>query len=246
MEAPLLESRIRDAVRLCNNSSFPKFVGFLRPEEALEADTVAGRQNCKYCFFGGYDGAERVFFGAFPDWCDDELSYFPITAVTFTFREEDILSHRHFLGSFMSLGITRESVGDILIEKGRAVAFFTREIAGYVITQISKISNVGVTVHEGLTQPLPGMSGFETVTDTVASARLDCVVASLAKCSRKAAAELIESKLVALNGICADKAVKTVSSGDKITLRGKGKFVIDSIDGRTKKDRLILTAKKYI
>ncbi len=246
MDVGLLSSRIRDAVRLCNNSSFPKFVGFLRQEETPEAKLAAEGLGCKHHFFGGYEDAERVFFGVFPDWCDDFSDYFPIAALTFKFRESDPLSHRHFLGTFMSLGITRESVGDILIEKGRAVAFFTTDIVGYVKEQIVKIGGVGVAVEDGFTYPLPGMSGFESITDTVASARLDCVVASLARCSRKTATELIESKLVSVNSVCADKTVKTVRSGDKITLKGKGKFIIEAIDGRTKKDRLIISAKKYI
>ena len=37
-----------------------------------------------------------------------------------------------------------------------------------------------------------------------------------------------------------------VKIGDTVTVRSKGKFIIDSIDGKTKKDRLILKAKKYI
>lgn len=246
MDTQLIASRVRDAARLCDNASYPKFVGFLRSEETPLAETAAAKLGCKHLFFGGYEDAERVFFGVFPDWCDDFYDYFPIKALTFKFRENDVLSHRHFLGTFMSLGITREAVGDILIEKGRAVAFFTADIAGFVKEQVGKVGGVGVSVEEGFSLPLPGMTGFEKLTDTVASARLDCVVAALGDCSRKTAAELIENKLVSVNSVCVDKTVKTVQNGDKITLKGKGKFIIDSIDGRTKKDRLIMKAKKYI
>ncbi len=246
MDAQLLASRIRDAVRLCDNTAFPKFVGFLRPEESSEAESLAKKLNCKYLFFGGYDGAERTFFGTFPDWCDDPNEYFPISALTFRFREADSLSHRDFLGTFMSLGITRESVGDILIEKGRAVAFFTEELSRYIKEQVTKVGGAGVAVEEGFSEPLPGMTGFKEISDTIASPRLDCVVASLAGCSRKTATELIEGKTVFINSVCVDKTVKTVQNGDKITLKGKGKFLVESLDGRTKKDRLILTAKKYI
>ncbi len=246
MDTQLIASRVRDASRLCDNASYPKFVGFLRPEETPLAESAAVKLCCKHLFFGGYEDAERVFLGVFPDWCDNFYDYFPITALTFKFRESDILSHRHFLGTFMSLGITREAVGDILIEKGRAVAFFSAEIAAFVKEQIGKVGGVGVSVEEGFSLPLPGMTGFEEITDTVASARLDCVVAALANCSRKTAAELIENKLISVNSVCADKIVKTVHNGDKVTIKGKGKFIIDSIDGRTKKDRLIINAKKYI
>ncbi len=242
----LLASRINDAVRISDTSSMPKFVGFLRPEEVSEISGLGILKGAKYGFFGGYAEAERVYFGAFPDWCDGGEEYFPIASFTFTFRDSVQLSHRNFLGTFMSLGITRETVGDILIEKGRAVAFFSSEVAGFVKSQITKISGEGVKVNDGFTLPLPGMTGFSEFADTVASPRLDCVVASLIGGSRSKATELIEQKLVLLNSVCCDKTVKTVKSGDTVTVRSKGKFIIDSIDGKTKKDRLILKAKKYI
>lgn len=246
MDIKLLPSKIEDAARLCNNSSSPKFVGFLTTEEAAIAESVAKKQNCRFSFFGGYDDAERRFFGAFPEWCDSFEEFFPIKALTFTYRKGDRLSHRNFLGTFMSLGIARETVGDILVEEGRAVAFFTEEIATYVRNQINKVSNVGVTTEEGFSFPLPGTSDLEDVTDTIASTRLDCVVAALAKCSRNTAVELIEGKLVSINSVCCEKTVKSVISGDKITIRGKGKFIIESVNMRSKKDRVILKAKKYI
>lgn len=246
MESELILARARDVIRLCDNASFPKFFGFLRPEETALVTEALSKQGENCCFFGGYPSAERVFFGAFPDWCEDKEEYFPIVPLTFSFREADSLSHRQCLGTFMSCGITRESVGDILIEKGRAVAFFSKDIVCHVKENVTKIGGVGVTVTEGFSLPLPGMSGFETVTDTLASPRLDCVVSSLAKCSRGQAVSLIEQKLVTVNGICTEKTVKTVNSGDSVTIKGKGKFIIESLDGRTKKDRIVMIAKKYI
>ena len=246
MDQSLLASRVNDAVKICNNSSQPKFIGFLRPEETVTVKSAVAKHNCRHYFFGGYESAERVFFGVFPDWCDETEALFPITALTFSFRKTDRLTHREFLGSFMSLGIARETVGDILIEEGRAVAFFTREVASLVKEQIRKISNVGVEVKDGYTGTLPESSSFAEITDTVASARLDCVVASLAGVSRATATELIEQKLVTVNSVCSEKIVTVVKNDDKITVRSKGKFIIVSIDEKTKKGRLKIIAKKYI
>ena len=129
---------------------------------------------------------------------------------------------------------------------GRAVAFFTSEVASYVKGQISKISSVGVNIEEGYTGGLPGRSSFLDVSHTVASARLDCVVAALAGVSRNTATEYIESKLVTLNSVCCEKTVATVENNDRISIRAKGKFIIEKIDEKTKKGRLIIKAKKYI
>ena len=246
MDSSLIASRIGDACRICENSSFPKFVGFLRPEETALAEKTAKRLNADFVFYGGYPDAERVFFGAFPDWCDEPYALFPITPLTFIYRTADKLTHREFLGSFMSLGITRETVGDILIGEGRAVAFFAKEVAPFVKEQIGKISNVGVEVTEDFFGELPGRTGFMEVTDTLSSARLDCVVASLAGVSRATATEMIESKLVTVNSVCCEKVVTAVRSQDKISIRSRGKFIIESIDEKTKKGRLKIKAKKYI
>ena len=246
MDCDLLASRIRDAIRLCDTSSFPKFVGFLRPEETETVFSVLQSIPTKQAFFGGYEDAERVFFGAFPEWCEETEAFFPISSLTFTFRPCDNLSHRDFLGTFMSLGIARETVGDILIEKGRAVAFFADPQADFVAGQVEKVGGVGVNITKGHILPLPGMGSFQENTDTVASMRLDCVVAALLSCSRNAAVEFIESKIVSVNSVCTEKTTKFVQAGDKITIRGKGKFLIEDVSGPTKKDRLIIKYKKFI
>lgn len=246
MNSELLIPRIKDLIRLSETSSMPRFIGFLTAAEAAESVSVAKALGCRFEIFGGYENSERVFFGVFPDWCEDRSSFWPIEAVTFSYRTQDKLSHRDFLGALMSLGITRETVGDILVEDGRAVAFITRDILSAVQNGVDKIGRVGVTVSKGFSNPLPEASAMVELTDTVASLRLDSVVAALIKSSRTKAAALIEEGLVAVNSLCVEKTVKNVSVGDKITVRGYGKFVIDSADGRTKKDRIVLKAKKYI
>ncbi|MBO5852575.1 MAG: hypothetical protein J6Q74_02060 [Clostridia bacterium] len=246
MEQSLIASRIDDACKICNNSSFPKFVGFLRAEETAIAESVAQKLCCRHLFYGGYSNAERVFFGVFPDWCEEPSQIFPITAFTFTFRPVDKLTHREVLGSLMSLGIKRETVGDILIEEGRAVVFVTSEVAPFIKSQLTKISRVGVDISEGYVGNLPGQSGFLDLSHTVASARLDCVVAALAGVSRKTATEYIEQKLVTLGSVCCEKTTLMVQNGDKISIRSKGKFLIEKIDEKTRKGRLIIKAKKYI
>lgn len=246
METEIIVPRVRDAARLCEISGIPKFVGFLTPVEAAVAVSAAAKSGYKYEIFGGYEGAERVFFGVFPQWCAEKQQFYPIKAVTFAYRRQDKLSHRDFLGSLMSLGIKRESVGDILTEEGRAVAFLSAEILKCVLTGIEKVGSVGVTVTEGYTMPLPGGSSAKEITETVASLRLDAVVAALIGTSRAKAAELIEQKLVSVNSVVSEKGVKMVRSGDIITVRGKGRFIIDSAEDKTRKDRTIIKVKKFI
>ena len=244
MEGSVFEARVLDAARLCYRSGAPKFLGFLSPAEAAAAVKALSEENIRYSFFGGFDGAERTMLGCLPDWC--EQPDFPITAVTFRFRKQDAVSHRDVLGALMGLGIVREAVGDILVEEGRAVAFVKNEILDFVLSQVEKIGRVGVTAEKGACEPLPAVGELTVCSDTVASLRLDCVIAAICKISRAKAAELISEGLVSVNSVAALKAALNVSAGDRLTVRSKGRFSVISADGVSRKGRIILEYGKFI
>lgn len=244
METELLTARITDTAGICERTSKPKFLGFLSPEEAVLAQRLLKNNACRTEYFGGFKDASRVMLGCFPDW--QEESVFPISALSFRYRVSDELGHRDFLGSLMALGIKRETVGDILIEPGRAVVFVTDDIKEYVKTQVSKIGGTGVTVTEGFDYPLPEGDRLAEFSVTAASDRLDCVISALCGFSRAKAADAVNDGLITVNSAPALKVTKSLFSGDIITVRGKGKFIIDSLDGRSKKNRIIIKYRKYI
>lgn len=244
METDLLKDRLYDTVNISERTNKPKFLGFLSAEQRVFASNILEKLNCSYEFYGGYDEAQRVMLGCFPDWVENPE--FPITAVTAEFRKADVLTHRDVLGSLMALGLKRETVGDILIEEGRVVIFVCSENADYIISQISKIGRVGVTLEKGFVHPLPKAGEMIEQSVTVASERLDCVVSALIGVSRNKALEKIEQSMVTVNSVVTEKATAKVTDGDIISVRSKGKFIIESIQDRTKKDRLILKYKKYV
>lgn len=236
-------ARIEDTVAICERTNKCKYLGFLSLEQAAAAKNYLEKRNIRFALWGGYAGAERVMLGCFPDWA--ETDEFPITAVTFKYRKTDPLSHRDFLGSLMGLGLTRESVGDILTEEGRAVVFLSEDIADFVLNQTRKIGRVGVAVSKGFEGELPKGDALAELSTTVASERLDCVVAAVAGISRGAAVEKITQGLVSVNSFITEKTTLSVNEGDVIAVRSKGKFIIVSLDGRTRKNRVILNYKGY-
>ena len=246
MDNSLLLPKVRDAVRLCLATDMFKYVGFLTPEERMNIESFVELKGEKYTFFGGYDDAERVMFVALPHWCDSAENLNIVRSFTFTYRKCDKLSHRDFLGTFMSLGITRESVGDILCGEGITVAFFSEGVADYVLAQIEKVGGVGVNVSSNFSFPLPGLSELKNFTDTVASLRLDSVVAALIGTSREKAKELISDKKVSVNSVLIDKSTYSPDEFAKISVKGYGKFILDGASSHTKKGRIILNYKKYI
>ncbi len=243
MDEYLLKSRLEDAARASGKST--KYLGFLDPAESLYAKNYfKNRRDVSVNFWGGFDDAERVLM-AVGDLCDIN-EYFPISALNIKFREEDVLNHRDFLGSFIALGLERSCIGDILVENGRAVFFVKSEIIDYFLHSIKKIGKVGVKISEDIVYPLPNSHTFKELRGVVASVRLDCVVAFLIKTSREKARNLILSGVVNVNYNQVNSSSYKLNEGDKIAVRGSGKFVFDEITAITKKDRLSISCRKYI
>ncbi|HHW46785.1 MAG TPA: hypothetical protein GXX17_07785 [Clostridiales bacterium] len=241
-----IQRRVEDAVRLCQKHDACRFLGFLDSAEIIEAKRTVEKYKVKHRFFAGYPDGERMVLGVFPDWCEPEDSLFPISPITAVFRKGEMLSHRDFLGALMSLGIERETVGDILPGDGFAVFFVLKDISPFILTQLDMVGKTGVKLSEGLPMGLPLGQGFLEISKSIASERLDCVVAALCNTGRSKAAELIKTGLVSVNSLPAEKLTKQVSSGDKISIRGKGKYLIQSVDDRSKRGRIILKARKYL
>lgn len=240
-----LEARIADAVRTAGKRSIPKFVGFLDPSGVALATAVAKREKAKYGFFGGYEGAERVCFGAFPDWCDEDNACYPIKKLRIVNKSTRALEHREILGTLMSVGIERDTVGDILPDQRDAVVFVVDTVADFIASQVTKIASCGVEIVIDESDFMPQPKGFTEGSDTVASLRIDAVVSALASCSRGTASELITAGLVAVNGLEVQKVSKEVSEGDTVTVRKKGRFIIDSVSEHSKKGRIVLKFRKY-
>lgn len=246
MDEQLLAAKVRDALRLSNTTGMFKAVGFLSTSEASFVRTMPELKNSKYTFFGGYNDAERVYFIAMPDWCDNPEETGIVNAFTFTYRKCDKLTHRDFLGTLMSLGIERETVGDILCEEGRTVAFVANSVSSYLAGQIEKVGGVGVSVTEGFIGPLPSFGELKEFTATIASLRLDSVVSALLNTSREKAKEVIFEKRVAVDSCICDKTTFCPSQSAKISIKGVGRFILCGANEHTKKGRIILNYKKYV
>ena len=76
--------------------------------------------------------------------------------------------------------------------------------------------------------------------------RIDNFVSELAHCSRSKAEEILISERVMINYEIVTKNSKSVKTGDIITIRGFGRFVVKEISGKTKsnKDVVVLIHNK--
>ena len=240
----LLSAKVDDGIRLSPKG--PKFIGFLDCGESAEVREYLSNQDSSHImYFGGYDNAERVFIGIFPDYLEPEESYFPISSLTLTYKKEYELGHRDFLGTFMAQGISRSTIGDILIEPGRCVIFVKEELAEYFLSSVVKIGGVGISVSYTGDSVLPAAHTYEDIGGVISSSRLDCIVSMITKLSREKTARLINTGLVTCNYKETDNVSMTVKEGSILSIRAYGKFIIDTIGPMTKKGRLIIKCRKY-
>ena len=148
----------------------------------------------------------------------------------------------------MGLGVTRELLGDILLpQPGLCQVVALREAAPILLSQWERAGRWKISLSEispGQLTPKPPQ--VKTIRDTVATPRLDAVIAAGFSLSRSKAAGLISAGRVSLNHRECLKADRQVAEGDVLTCRGLGKCVVKEVPGQSKKGRTMLVLERYI
>ncbi len=238
--------RARDLAAQCTRKGIPFWSDFLNEREAAQVRLVLKAfPDCDYCLWGGHEDAQRVVLCVYPPPYEPPHGDFPIDCLSVAFRKEDTLTHRDFLGALMSLGIERDVVGDILVQEGKASFFVKSEIAPYITSQLTAVGRVGVRFCD---TPVDFSDFKQTYVEkicTVASTRMDNIIAAAYNMSRGKAQSVIISGLVMKNYEAVYSADRRVSDGDVISVRGFGKLIV-SFDGTTsKKGKYKITIKQF-
>ncbi|MBO5796795.1 MAG: hypothetical protein J6R77_00420 [Clostridia bacterium] len=243
----LLKARVEDAVRLCQRRDTPVFIGFLDAAGRAAAEgMVRPFRDVTTRFWGGHEEGERTLLGVFPSFMEAEPSWFPLTAIGFTYRAQASITHRDVLGSLLATGIRREMLGDILCAPGLAVVFVKDELVPFLQEQVVKIGGEGVLVTVPFEGELPVAHTFRELRDTVASPRLDAVLKVCLSTSREEAARRIAAGLVSVNHRPCLHASAEIKAGDILSVRGTGRFRVEQVGPQTRKGRLFITINQYV
>ena len=266
-EKDLLLARIEDALERCERG-IPATLSFLTPRQRRWAEaSLAQRGATDAAFFwGGYPDAERVTLFLLPEYLLICLSRIPslcepaevlslledsereVTSLRITGSGFRTLCHRDYLGSILNLGLERDVLGDIAVQnEHEAVLFCTSTVARFLLESLERVANDKVTCR--LYSPDDTFTDgrrYQPISDTVASPRLDCVVAALTNLSREAAQNAIRSGLVELEYEVEERTDLSLTPPAVLSVRGYGRFVLRSFDGETRKGRLRLRADKLI
>ena len=246
-EDRLLVSRVKDAIESSVRTYSHRFIGFLDLHQRAAAQRVltATGDACSYAFWGGFEDAERVYLGLFGEGGQPDTALFPVAALKFTWKFGQ-LTHRDFLGALLSLGLKREKIGDITLGGNECTVLLDTAIAQFVSQNLLKVGGSGVSSAPAELATIKKQQDFSEITDTVASSRLDCVVAALLNLSRGQCEKLIQSDCVSLDFETAASPAAKVSGGATVSIRGHGRFIIDSIGPVTKKGRFRFAARRYL
>ena len=256
-EKDILLSRTVELKERAADNSMITFTNFLSLEERSSINPLKKVHN-KYVdtfYYGGFPDAERTVAVFIPNFfeVDDVSAYFdenadenPLALIEVTKDRFTEMTHRDYLGSLMALGIKRETLGDIIVTDKGAFIVALKSMAGYICNNLKRTGRGTVKCSISDLSALPaGEDNGKDMFCSVASLRLDCVVAAAFSVSRASAVEAINKGIVYVDSVQIMKTDYMLSEKSKIVLRGKGKAVITEESGKSKKGRLHLTVKRY-
>ena len=155
------------------------------------------------------------------------------------------LSHRDFLGSIMSLGFSREKIGDLVIEGNCVYTPVVSDFVNYIVQNLTKVRHSPVNVTVELFNWLP-QKRFEILYKIVSSFRIDNIVSSLINLSRDKAKAIVKEGKVKINGIFESNPDRKVCENDIIVIAGFGKFKFKESLGSTSKNKNKIIVDKFI
>lgn len=237
-DQPMLLTHMEDLARQAQKTGVAHSK-FLTPGQAADVETAyKNRKDVNLVLDGGFDEAERrvaVFIQ--PDWgaYDREAV---LAGLLLKYREQDTIRHQDVMGAALGLGLSREVLGDIFIEPGRASMVCLASLSGFIATELGKVGRVGVKASGIPLGELPGLAAnLEEKPATVASLRIDAVAAAAFGWSRTEACEAIQAGKVQLAHRECLSTSKMVATGDIISARGKGRAKLLAVNGLSKKGR---------
>ena len=248
-EDKLLLAKLWDKINAGIRKNIPAHTPFLSPRELDMANYLFGQPDGLYAF-GGYQDAERKMLIYLPEYLEENALWeedSPCVCLRASFYQEDSPNHRDFLGALMGAGISRETVGDICVGKSSCDFFVTAEFAPYFLLFFTSAGRTKLHLEQ---IPLPQANipepEVKELKDTMASLRLDSVIASGFRIGRSLAAQYVNAGKAAIDGLPCEKPDKTVSEGAKISVRGLGKIKLHAVNGKTKKDRISVVIYRYV
>lgn len=238
------KTNIRKALSILERAYYKKVECqsfFLDPFEQKTMADIARLNSIDICFLGGNEDAERKILVA-------NYYYYPLyepnylSVIEF---ESNNINHPDVLGALLSLGVSRNDIGDISILDGKVEFAIDINEANFVEFNLTKIKNEPVRpiIKEdaklNLAKPM-----YETRQGFVSSLRLDNLLTIFLSTSRSKAKDIIGSKFVKVNYQTIEDPSYQVDEKSLVSVRRSGRFIFDSVDGSSKKGNKHISYRK--
>ena len=266
MDKDIISSRFKDLANRAYLKGIPLFTDFLDLQEQtklIEFISDKDMPPINIMLNGGVfflDNEDGLKHDKQPDFLERKMAcfypkdlpydiVFPISIIEIkpvNSKFADDLSHRDFLGSIMNLGIERYLLGDILVKDNRAYVFAEEKMSAFICENLIKIKHTSVTSKLCNEYDFDYTPSFKEEKGSVASERIDAVIAFAYNMSRNDAALFISSGKVFVNAKQIMSKSHVLRYGDIVSVRGKGRFIFDEIVATTKKGRYFIRIRKYI
>ncbi len=221
--------------------------GFMNPYEQKLFNSIlnAFSNEISYRVIGGNENSERKMFIIYPNYIYEVELPIKLLRLYGNFKFEKI-SHRDCLGALMSVGITREKIGDIHIHKCFIDVVIDEAIGNYMISNITSIRHCSI---KGKILPIEELTETEIELVkkeySVSSLRLDNIIAEAFNLSRASAISVIKSERVKVNYEPIFSQSKEIEENSLISVKGYGRFVFISSNGFSKKGKIRISLAHY-
>jgi len=227
-----------------------KLTDFLDPREQdiLHSLIGSGNDTIRLEFNGANVNAERKRALIAPFYEEPDQDDFQIVVLEAKYPEKFVqLEHRDCLGAFMSLGIDRKKLGDMIVEGGLIQIAVASEIATYVQTNLVSVKHAKIKLTEVSREAFQLVPAtWDEADKTVSSLRLDAVIGEIYNLSRKSAQDAISKGMVKVNYRLIEDSKFQLQEEDLLSLRGKGRSKLVAVKGNTKKDKIRITCARLL
>lgn len=224
----------------------PVLLDFMNPHEVEVAKSLIGKNSgVQIAFEGGIAKAEMqrglIYMTG------DEISKddFNISVIALSYPGKFVrISHRDVLGALMHLGLKRELYGDIVVMENVAYFACVKEMADYLQLHLTNVGKGTVRLKE-TTKPIVRLQDYRQVQLSIASFRLDLILAEAFRLSRKEASSYIQSNFVKVNYKEVVQTDYLCHNKDIISLRRYGRIKLIDLEKINRKGKHVIEVWFY-
>lgn len=256
-EERLLVSKILDKIKSSKTKNKIENTDFLNMYQKKISKEILNIEKCaNYKYFLPYENAEKSILIIYPEKYSTlfEKNIYEFSQLVKIIRiilPNELKSkyqYKDYLSGIMKLGVRRDKIGDISVFEDGADLVVSTDVSKYLINNLNTLKRFSKSEMEELEikEIRKPIIKKEKIRITITSLRLDTIVSELANCSRTIANNIIDEQRVFINYEIQTRNSKIIEEKDIIVIRGKGKFEIKSIEGKTKKGKIVLNVEHYI